>query len=94
MADSQTKTGRQVIGSLSKEMLLVAYDDEDIANDYRKLRERLDDPNTSNRDFASLLRLAWDFRLPKPKQDIGIEGEGNININITRGILPNDGDKP
>ena len=89
--DSQGKTGEEVIGSLSKEMLLVAYDDQDIANDYNKLRERLEDPNTTNRDFAMLLRLAWDFRLPKPKQAIGLETEGAIQINITEGII--DGNK-
>lgn len=91
MADSEGLTGEEVIGSLSKEMLLVAYDDKDIAEDYRKLRERLEDPNTSNRDFGMLLRLAWDFRLPKPKQSIGLEGESPIQINITEGII--DGNK-
>ena len=29
MADSQGKTGEETIGALSKEMLLVAYDNED-----------------------------------------------------------------
>lgn len=91
MADSEGLTGEEVIGSLSKEMLLVAYDDKDIAEDYRKLRERLEDPETNNRDFGMLLRLAWDFRLPKPKQAIGIEADSPIQINITEGII--DGNK-
>lgn len=87
MKDSQGKTGEEVIGSLSKEMLLVAYDDQDITDDYKELRKRLEDPNTTNRDFAMLLRLAWDFRLPKPKQAIGLETERAIQINITEGII-------
>ena len=87
MADSQGKTGEETIGALSKEMLLVAYDNEDITKDYEKLRERLEDPNTSNRDFAMLLRLAWDFRLPKPKQAIGIEADMPIQITINEGII-------
>jgi hypothetical protein len=91
MADSQTKTGREVIGSLSKEMLLVAYDDADITRDYKQLRERLEDPNTSNRDFAMLLRLAWDFRLPKPKQAIGLESDMPIQITINEGFTNAEG---
>ena len=43
MADSQGKTGKETIGALSKEMLLVAYDNEDITKDYEKLRERLEE---------------------------------------------------
>jgi hypothetical protein len=91
MADSQTKTGREVIGALSKEMLLVAYDDADITRDYKQLRERLEDPNTSNRDFAMLLRLAWDFRLPKPKQAIGLESDMPIQITINEGFTNAEG---
>lgn len=93
MKDSQGKTGEEVIGSLSKEMLLVAYDDENITEDYRKLRERLENPETTNRDFAMLLRLAWDFRLPKPKQSIDLEHEGNIEININSSIIPKNENK-
>lgn len=92
MPDSEKRTGEETIGALSKEMLLVAYDDDDIASDYKKLRERLESEETSNRDFAMLLRLAWDFRLPKPKQAIGIEGDSQIQINITEGII--NADKP
>lgn len=90
MADSENRTGQGVIGSLSKEMLLAIYDDADIEEDYNKLKDRLRDPNTSNRDFAMLLRLAWDYRLPKPKQDIGIETERPITININEGIAKDD----
>lgn len=84
--DSRGNTGEQVIGALSKEMLFIAYDDQDIADDYNKLRERLEDPETTNRDFATLLRLAWEFRLPKPKQTVGLEHEGNMQIIINEGF--------
>lgn len=91
MADTEHRTGEEVIGSLSKEMLLVAYDNADITRDYKKLRERLEDPNTSNKDFAMLLRLAWDFRLPKPKQAIGIESDMPIQITINEGFTNAEG---
>lgn len=91
MADTEHRTGEEVIGSLSKEMLLVAYDNADITRDYKKLRERLEDPNTSNRDFAMLLRLAWDFRLPKPKQAIGLESDMPIQITINEGFTNAEG---
>lgn len=91
MADTEHRTGQEVIGSLSKEMLLVAYDNADITRDYKKLRERLEDPNTSNKDFAMLLRLAWDFRLPKPKQAIGIESDMPIQITINEGFTNAEG---
>jgi len=76
-ADSQGKTGKEsVIESFSKEMLLVAYDEEDVVADYKRLKDKLADPTISNRDFALLLRLAWDFRLPRPKQGLDVTSEG------------------
>lgn len=90
MADSENRTGQEVIGSLSKEMLLAIYDDTDIEEDYNKLKERLRDPNTSNRDFAMLLRLAWDYRLPKPKQSVGLEMDKDIVIKINEGVARDD----
>lgn len=90
MADSENRTGQEAIGSLSKEMLLAIYDDTDIEEDYNKLKERLRDPNTSNRDFAMLLRLAWDYRLPKPKQSVGLEMDKDIVIKINEGVARDD----
>ena len=91
MADSQTKTGEEIIGKLSKEMLLAVYDDDDIREDYIELRRRLTDKKTTNRDFATLLRLAWDFRIPKPKQELEVEGKGNMQIIINENILDEPG---
>ena len=92
MADSQGKTGKQIIQDIGKDAILELYCDEDIARDLKEATRRLQSPDTSNKDFVSLLRLIWDFRLPKPKQAIGIEADMPIQITINEGIIE-DGKK-
>jgi len=82
--DSQGKTGEDTVLEMSKEMLLVAYDNKDIEEDYKRLKKRLGDPNTTNRDFATLLRLAWDFRLPKPERALDVTSGGE---KISSGVI-------
>lgn len=86
MTDSQGKTGKQIIQDIGKDAILEFYCNEDIARDLREATRRLQDPQTSNKDFVSLLRLIWDFRIPKPKQALGIESDMPIQINISEGI--------
>ncbi len=77
MRDSQGKTGEEIIGSISKEALLECYTTDDIKEDYNNLRSRLSNPETTNSEFTSLLRLAWEFTVSKPPQakDITSKGE-------------------
>lgn len=93
MADSEKRTGEETIGKLSKEMLLECYTTDDIKEDYLELKRRLTAEGTTNRDFVQLLRLAWDFIIPKPKQDIGIETDKDIVININEGIAKDERNK-
>ena len=86
MADSQGKTGKQIIQDIGKDAILEFYCNEDIVRDLREATRRLQDPETNNKDFVSLLRLIWDFRIAKPKQAIGIESDMPIQINISEGI--------
>ena len=86
MADSQGKTGKQIIQDIGKDAILEFYCNEDIARDLKEATRRLQDPETNNKDFVSLLRLIWDFRIAKPKQAIGIESDMPIQINISEGI--------
>lgn len=86
MADSQGKTGKQIIQDIGKDAILEFYCSEDIARDLKEATRRLQSPDTNNKDFVSLLRLIWDFRIPKPKQALGIESDMPIQINISEGI--------
>ena len=86
MADSQGKTGKQIIQDIGKDAILELYCNEDIARDLKEATRRLQSPDTNNKDFVSLLRLIWDFRIAKPKQAIGIESDMPIQINISEGI--------
>jgi len=86
MADSQGRTGEQIIKSIGKDVILELYGNKDIARDLDEATRRLQDPETNNKDFVSLLRLIWDFRIAKPKQAIGIESDMPIQINISEGI--------
>ena len=86
MADSQTKTGEQIIQDIGKDAILEFYCPDDIRRDLKEAERRLQDPKTNNKDFVSLLRLIWDFRLPKPKQAVGIESDMPIQITINEGI--------
>lgn len=88
MKDSQGKTGKETIGKLSKEMLLECYTTDDVKEDYNNLRSRLSNPETSNSEFTSLLRLAWEFTISKPPQerDITTKGESLISGIFIEGL--------
>lgn len=94
MADSQDRTGEETIGKLSKEMLFECYTTDDVRQDYENLRRRLDSEETSNRDFAQLLKLVWDFTISKPKQAIGLEADKEITIKINEGVAEDGRPKP
>lgn len=86
IADTQKRTGEAIIEKLSKDMLLECYSTEDVATDYHNLRERLNDKGVSNRDFATLLRLVWEFTIAKPKQEMGIDHTTKGNP-LTAGLI-------
>ena len=94
MADSQSKTGEETIGKITKEMLFECYTTDDVQHDYENLRERLDSKETNNRDFAQLLKLVWEFTMSKPKQSIGLEADREINININEGTIKDGRPQP
>lgn len=86
MADSQGKTGEQTIGKISKEMLFECYTADDVKEDYNHLREMLNDPGISKRDFSMLLRLVWEFTIAKPKQEMGVDHTTQGNP-LTAGLI-------
>ena len=92
MADSQGKTGEEIIQAIGKAALLEFYTTKDIARDIQEATRRLQDTKTSNRDFVSLLRLIWDFTIKKPTQSVGLESDMPIQITINEGIIE-DGKK-
>lgn len=98
MADSTGHTKEQVIGDISKEMLLELYTTDDVKRDYTNLRKRLDDPATSNKDFARLLTIIWNFTVSKPAQGINMSSNGDkidgIRIEIVNPKEGTDGTLP
>ena len=82
MVDSTGHTKEKVIEKLSKEMLLELYDGDDIKEDYINLRKRLSDPELSNKDFATLLKLVWDFTIAKPSMGVDLKSSKPLS-NIT-----------
>ena len=86
MADSQGKTGQKIIREIGKDTLLELYVPSRIADHFEEAMRRLQDPNTSNKDFVTLLRLIWDFTIKKPTQAVGIESDMPIQITINEGI--------
>lgn len=77
MRGSDRRTGEGVIGALNKDMLLECYTTEDVRQDYENLRKRLNDPNTDNKEFASLLRIVWEFAMMKPPKATDITSGGH-----------------
>jgi hypothetical protein len=84
MKGSDRRTGEEAIGKLNKEMLLECYTTDDVRQDYENLRKRLNDPNTDNKEFASLLRMVWEFTMMKPPKATDITSHGE---QITAGIF-------
>lgn len=79
MEDSQGKTGKQIIEGFNKDVLRELYVQEDLVADYKILRARLIDPDINHRDFASLLKLLWDYTIEKPKTTSEVKVETDIS---------------
>ena len=77
MKDSQGKTGEQVMGEITREMIQSLYSQEDRVEDYKEIRRRLNDPDLDNKDYMALLRLLWEFAMPKPAQQTDITSGGD-----------------
>ena len=84
MKDSQGKTGEQTIGAINKDMLLECYTAEDVKEDYLNLRKRLNDPETDNKEFASLLKMVWEFAMMKPPRATDVTSKGE---SLSAGIF-------
>lgn len=84
MKDSQGKTGKETIGRINKDMLLECYTADDVRQDYENLRKRLNDPETDNKEFASLLRMVWEFAMMKPPKATDITSKGE---SLSAGIF-------
>jgi hypothetical protein len=84
MKGSDRRTGEGVIGAINKDMLLECYTTEDVRRDYTNLRKRLDDPKTDNKEFASLLRMVWEFAMMKPPKATDITSKGE---SLSAGIF-------
>lgn len=91
MADTEHRTGEEIIKAIGKDALLEFYTTEDIARDIREAKRRLQDTKTNNRDFVALLRLIWDFTIKKPTQAVGIESDMPIQITINEGFTNAEG---
>lgn len=79
MEDSQGKTGKEIIQGFNKDVLRELYVQEDLVADYKILRSKITDPDISHKDFASLLRLLWDYTIEKPKTTSEVKLQGGLS---------------
>lgn len=82
--DSGNKTGKNIIGSIGKDVLIEFYTSDEIKEDYMELRRRLRDPKLANRDFSVMLKLLWDFTITKPVKLVDASTQGE---KLTAGIF-------
>lgn len=68
MADTQHRTGQQIIGEINKDILRELYVQSEIVEDYKILRSMLTNPDIKPKDFVPLLKLLWEYTIEKPKQ--------------------------
>lgn len=85
--DSQGHTGEQIMGEINREMVQSLYCEEDRVEDYKEIRRRLHQKDIDDKDFAMLLRLFWEFAMPKPAQKTDVTTGGHPITSVSFDLL-------
>ncbi len=62
---------------LTGEELREFYLSSERLEDYKRLRERIQDPEISHKDFAQLLGLLWKHTIKPLRQDLDVTSDGD-----------------
>jgi hypothetical protein len=90
MADTENKNDVYKNRIAMREAILMCLVPEDIADLVRNLIDTANDPNVKTADRINATKVIFDYALPKPKQEV--EMNGDMNLKILREII--DGTTP